>query len=246
MSRVILVTGSSSGIGASLARSVAQPGVRLVLHARQSREQLEAVADEVRSLGAEAVTCLGDLACKAVPGKLVDLARREFGGLDALVANAGFAIHKPSLDAGDEQDLEFAVRANLFSLFAMIRASVDMLKRSPAPRIVAVGSYTAHAFQGWSIRYPYSVASKGAIEAAVRGLTPELADSNILINCVVPGEINSSGGPVLNENLLRVEGMVPLKRLGRPEEVAAMIEFLISERSSYITGQVIHVNGGLV
>lgn len=246
MGRVILITGSSSGIGASLARAVAKPGVKLVLHARQSRAQLEVVAEEVRSQGAEAVTCLGDLAEKGMASHLIHVAEKEFGGLDALVANAGFAIHKPSLEDGEERDLEFALRANLLSLFAMIRSSLSMLKQSPAPRIVAVGSYTAHAFQGWSIRYPYSAASKGAIEAAVRSLTPELADSNILINCVVPGEINSSHQLVLNENLRRVESMVPLRRLGRPEEVAAVIEFLISERSSYVTGQVIHVNGGLV
>lgn len=243
--RVILITGSSSGIGASLANMMAAPGVKLILHARRSGEALEQVARQVRDKGAEAVTLLGDLADGQTAASLVELAERAFGGLDVVVANAGFATHK-SYDEGGIEDLEYALRGNLLSLFQLVKSSRPLLKKSNSPRIVAVGSYTAHAFQNWSIRYPYSAASKGAVETAVRSLSADLADDDILINCVVPGEINSSGREVFSEKIKRVEKIIPLRRLGKPEEVAAVIDFLVSERCSYVTGQVFHVNGGLV
>lgn len=241
--RVFLITGSSSGIGATLARRVAGPGTAFVLHARRSKDALDRVAEEVRAKGAQAVTLLGDLAERGTGSALVDAARQSFGQLDAVVANAGFPIFRTFEDGGPE-DLDYAFRGNLYSLFELARASRDLLKASDHPRLVAVGSFTAHYMRAGAPLYPMSAASKGAIEVAVRSMAVDFAKDGILVNCVVPGEINSSGGPV-PERLKEIEKLIPLGRLGRPEEVADTIRFLISPEASYITGQSFHVNGGL-
>lgn len=241
--RVFLITGSSSGIGAALARRVSGPGTAFVLHARRSQDALAGVAEEVRANGAQVVTLLGDLAEQGTASALADAALRNFGRLDAVVANAGFPVFR-TFENGMPEDLDYAFRGNLYSLFELARASREGLKKSDHPRLVAVGSFTAHYMRAGAPLYPMSAASKGAIEVAVRSMAVAFASDGILVNCVVPGEINSSGGPV-PERLREIEKLIPLGRLGRPEEVADTIRFLISPEASYITGQSFHVNGGL-
>src|SRR5690606_2532354 len=155
-------TGSSSGIGAALARRRAQPGVGFVLHARHSGEALERVAAELRAKGAEAVTLLGDLADPATPLALVELAKTTYGRLNILVANAGFPLLK-SFEEGTEADIEYAFRGNPFSLFALARAARPLINQQPNGRIVALGSYTAHVFRNDMPLFPMSAASKGAV-----------------------------------------------------------------------------------
>ena len=241
--RVFLITGSSSGIGAALARRVSGPGTAFVLHARRSQDALDRVAEEVRANGAQVVTLLGDLAEQGTASALADAALQNFGQLDAVVANAGFPVFR-TFENGTSEDLDYAFRGNLYSLFELARASREALKKANHPRLVAVGSFTAHYMRAGAPLYPMSAASKGAIEIAVRSMAVAFAPDGILVNCVVPGEINSSGGPV-PERLREIEKLIPLGRLGRPEEVADTIRFLISPEASYITGQSFHVNGGL-
>jgi 3-oxoacyl-[acyl-carrier protein] reductase len=190
---------------------------------------------------------MGDLVDSAVPVAIVDAAL-EFGRLDCLVANAGFPILK-SLSEGSDEEIEYAFRGNVISFFGLVRHALPLLQRAEHPRVVAVGSYTSHIFRNDVRSFPMSASSKGALEVAVRSLAIDLAPRGITVNCVVPGLIAKDEGTAdaLPETELRsCIGQIPLGRVGRPDDVAGAIQFFLSPEASYITGQLLHVNGGLV
>jgi 3-oxoacyl-[acyl-carrier protein] reductase len=247
----VLVTGSSSGIGAAVCRRLAQGNTAntgIVVHARRNLAGAESVAAELETAGAQAEVVLGDIANPGEAERLVDATVSRFGRLDALVANAGFPIAK-SLDEGTRDDLDYAFRGNLFSFYELVRASRKYLTAADRGRVVAVGSFTAHLFRTDMRSFPMSSASKGALETMARGLAAELAPQNITVNCVVPGYIEKDPGTrtaLSKDELKAVADRIPLGRIGRADEVAATIEFLLSPGAAYITGQAIHVNGGLI
>lgn len=246
--RVLLVTGASSGIGAALVRREAKPGVGLVIHARHSADALEGVADEARRAGARVETVLGDLVESDTTDALVAKTQQAFGRLDALVANAGFPLLK-SFEEGTDADIEYAFKGNLFSFFRLTRGLRPLLKTTGNGRVIALGSYTAHVFRTDMPLFPMSAASKGALETAVRSLAIEFAAENTTVNCVVPGHINKDAGTrdgVSEERINQFRHLIPLGRLGQPDEVAALIQFLISRDASYISGQIMHVNGAMI
>jgi 3-oxoacyl-[acyl-carrier protein] reductase len=245
--RAILITGASSGIGAACARRLAGPGVQLLLHARASHERLEAVAQEATTAGAEVVTALGDLTESGVGEELVEQAVAAFGRLDTLVANAGFPIPAP-LEVTTNDDFERAFRGNALSFAAMARAARPLLAKSGAGRIVAIGSFTAHVFRTDLPQFPASVAAKGALETMVRALALTLAAEGTTVNCVVPGFIAKDrgvGGNIDPARLADIAARIPAGRLGTPADVAALVAFLAGPEAAYITGQSLHVNGGL-
>lgn len=246
--KTLLITGASSGIGAAFARRVAAPGISLFLHARKSKEALADVRRDAEAKGARVELALGDLADSDVGERLVSDCELAFGGLDGLIANAGFPLLK-SFAEGNASDIDYAFRGNLFSFFALARAGQSLLRRSGSGRIVAVGSFTAHVFRTDMPQFPMSAASKGALETAVRSLALEFARDGVTVNCVVPGYIEKdkgTGDGLPPERLEELQALIPVGRIGKPDDVAAMIEFLIGDGASYITGQSLHVNGGLI
>lgn len=245
--RVAIVTGASSGIGAATARRLARDHAGLILHAGHSGQALEAVADEVRALGCRAATALADLGHDKIGQVLVSKTLATFGKLDVVVANAGFPI-LGNVGDGTAADLDRAFRGNVFSFFALVQAATPLLCASTSPRVVSVGSFTSHVFRTDMRSFPMSAASKSALETATKSFALHFGSAGITFNCVVPGWIEKEGGTrdtVPPAELAENEGRIPLGRIGKPGEVASVIAFLASAEASYVTGQVLHVNGGL-
>jgi NAD(P)-dependent dehydrogenase (short-subunit alcohol dehydrogenase family) len=246
--RRILITGSSSGIGAALARRLAGPGVSILIHARRNRLGADRVAADVTARGARVVTAYGDLGEAGVPGRLVEEAVAAFGGLDAVVANAGWADRADLLASSDESLA--AAQAGISGAFvALVRAALPHLEVARGGRIVAVSAFGAHVFRPGVMTFPVTAAAKAALETHARSLAFELADRGITVNAVAPGFIEKEAGTssaLTEENRNAIASAIPMRRLGTADEVAAVIGFLLSREAGYVTGQVIHVAGGLV
>ncbi len=245
--RVILVTGAASGIGAAICRALAAPGVTVLAHTRRNREGLERTLEAIAGRGGAGVPLLGDLAEPAVPGALIAEAGERFGRLDVLISNAGFADKTP-VEALTDEGFARSVDAIQWGFLRLARAAIPLLRAGREARIVAVSSFVAHAFQPGLTTFPASAAAKAGMEAMVRALAIELAPA-VTVNCVVPGFVRKETGAhaaLDPEAFRRNVARIPAARLGEPEDIAAAVAFLASGAAGYITGQALHVDGGLV
>jgi 3-oxoacyl-[acyl-carrier protein] reductase len=245
-SRIVLITGAASGIGAATARRIAGPGTSLLLHSRGNRDGLEAVAIDARAAGSEAVTELGDLVDAELPAKLVAAAVSAFGGLDQIVANAGFADRRVL----GEVEIEALIKAEhgmIEAFFRLVTAAMPHLENSAQGRVVAVSSFVAHVYAADGL-FPVTAAAKAAIEALAKTLAVQLAPSGATVNCIAPGYTrkDATGHSALSGDAwAAAAAKIPMGRIGTPEDAAGPIAFLLSEDAGFITGQTIHVDGGL-
>ncbi|AMJ59729.1 SDR family NAD(P)-dependent oxidoreductase [Bosea sp. PAMC 26642] len=248
LQRVYLVTGAASGIGRATALTLAGPGIGLVLHTGSNQSGLDAVAETARAAGAMPVTVLGDIAATETVERAIGLGAERFGRLDGVIAVAGHARKGGIMDL-PEAELVRAIDESVVALMRMARAARSLLKASGSGRIVATSSFVAHALRTDMQAFAATAASRSALETTVRLMAHELAVDAITVNAVAPGLIrkdDSKGSKLSPEAIASMEAIIPLGRRGFPEEVAAVIGFLASSAASYVTGQTIHVNGGLV
>jgi 3-oxoacyl-[acyl-carrier protein] reductase len=241
MNRIAMVTGASRGIGRACALELAKAGDKVVLAARQV-EKLEEVAAEVRAAGGEAFVVAIDLASHESIKEAISKASKEFGRIDILVNNAGVTKDNLALRMKPD-DWNMVLQTNLSGAFFCIQQVISPMMRERWGRIVNISSVVGQAGNAGQANY---VASKAGLLGLTKSLAQELASRNITVNAVAPGFIETDMTNVLkDEQKTRITQGIPMGRIGSAAEVAAAVRFLASDEASYITGNVIDVNGGM-
>ena len=249
IARVVIVTGAASGIGAATAQRIAGPDTALLLHTRGNHAGLEATAASATARGSQVELVLGDLAVPEMPALLVSSARKAFGRLDQIVSNAGQAKRGGFGDIGVD-DIERAFAAMPIAFARLIDSALPDLKASEWGRVVAVSSFVAHNFGTAGLVFASTTAAKAALEALAGTLAFQLAADRTTVNCVAPGFTRKTAGghSAAPSTETRSPGYAatPSGRIAEPDDIAATIAFLLSRDAAHVTGQTIHVDGGLL
>ena len=235
--RVAIVTGAARNIGRAIALDLAEAGAAVVVNARTSEGEAQAVAGEIEAVGGRAFAFVADVTDEAAVGRMAAAAVERFGRIDILVNNAAIRREQPfaemSLAAWHE-----ILAIILDGAFICAKACLPQLAASDAGAIVNIGGLTAHLGAN---RRAHVVAAKAGLVGLTRALAHELAAQNVTVNCVSPGRIATARrGPEPNAHRVGALTGAP----GAPDDIAATVRFLAGPRARYITGQTIHVNGG--
>jgi 3-oxoacyl-[acyl-carrier protein] reductase len=245
--KAALITGGSRGIGAATVKLFAQAGADVVFSYHRSRDAAAALEQEARKHGTRVESLKADLGKVADAQKLVEFTRERLGRVDILVANAGiWNAEDTPIEKLTEREWDEMMRVNLKSVYSVIHFTVPHMIAQRGGRIVAISSTAGQRGESFHTHYG---ATKGAIISLVKGLATELARHNILVNCVAPGWVDTD----MSASVLRKKAglksaivPIPLKRVATAEEIAGPILFAVSDLATFITGEVINVNGGAV
>ena len=240
MSDSVLVTGSSRGIGKAIALRLARDGFDIVVHCHNRRAEADGVAQAVTAMGRRARVLQFDIGARAVVAAALEADIAEHGCYYGVVCNAG-VIRDNVFPALSGEDWDMVLKTNLDGFYNVLNPLIMPLVRRRAPgRIVTLSSVAGLIGNRGQVNYS---AAKAGIIGATKALALELAKREITVNCVAPGLIDTdmSADVPLDEALK----LIPARRLGQPEEVAALVSFLFSADAAYITRQVISINGGL-
>jgi 3-oxoacyl-[acyl-carrier protein] reductase len=242
--KVTILTGASRGIGRGIALRFAREGARLVLAAR-SKDALEAVASECRQAGGETTAIATDVSQKGDVERLYDQVLRQHDRVDVLINNAGWASPIAHILEMDEQHWDTVIGTNLKSVYLFChRAANVMVDRRILGSIVNISSFAAARAHRYMAAYD---ATKAGMEGMTRTMAIDLAPFGIRVNVVGPGAIHTEEYESAGEEArIRRGQTVPLGRVGYPEDIAGAVAFLCSDDASYITGQVIYVDGGVL
>ncbi len=238
--KTALVTGATGGIGSEIAKSLKQAGARVIISGTK-QENLDKLRNE---LGGDTIAIAANLADKDSIDNLISKAEEASNGaISVLVCNAGITKDGLVMRMKDE-DFEDVLNVNLTSTFRLIRASLKGMMKARAGKIICITSVVGHMGNPGQANY---CASKAGISGMARSIAQEVASRRITVNCVAPGFIETAMTDKLNqEQKERITGNIPLSRMGSASDVAGSVLFLASNLADYITGQTIHVNGGLI
>jgi len=242
LDQVAVVTGSARGIGKTIALTLAEAGANLVISDLNVEAGKETV-EEIKALGRKALWIESDVSQSDQAINLIETAQNEFGKVDILVNNAGITRDN-LLMRMSEDEWDSVISVNLKGTYNCIRAATKLFMKQRSGRIINIASVVGQMGNAGQANY---ASSKAGVIGLTKSVAKELAARNILVNAVAPGFIETAMTEKLpekaRESLLQ---LIPLAKLGQPEDVARVVLFLSSDRSSYITGQVINVDGGMV
>lgn len=243
MNKVALITGATRGIGREIALTLSKEGFDIAINFRKENEELEELKTAIESNNVKCLTVKGDVSvfedCERFVKETIDF----YGKIDVLVNNAG--ITKDMLLARmKKEDFEQVIDVNLIGTFNVTKNVISYMMKARAGRIINISSVVGVSGNAGQTNYS---ASKAGVIGFTKSLAKELSSRNILVNSVAPGFIETAMTEVLSDDVkAEIAKMVPLKRMGNPQDVANVVKFLASDDSSYITGQVINVDGGMI
>ncbi|MDP6670305.1 MAG: beta-ketoacyl-ACP reductase [archaeon] len=242
--RTAIVTGASRGIGKAIAFALAMHGAKVAVNYFENKEKAEEVVKEIEIKGGKAITVKADVGNTEECAKMVERVKKEFGSIDILVNNAAITIDK-TFKNSTKEEWDKIMTTDLDSLFNTVHPVIKIMLEQGSGSIVNIASASGET--GFFGQVSYSAAKAGVI-GFTKALSKEVASKGVRVNAVSPGII---GGTLISDKIpedfqKKFVEMIPLRRLGKPEEIASTVFFLASDYSSYVTGQVLSVNGGLV
>jgi len=243
MDKCALITGATRGIGKQIAITLAKQGYNIALNYRKENEELENTKKEIEEIGVQVLAVKGDVANFEDCENFVKQVIERFGQIDVLVNNAGITKDM-LLMRMKKEDFEQVIDTNLVGTFNVTKNVVPYMMKARSGRIINISSVVGISGNAGQTNYS---ASKAGIIGFTKSLAKEIASRNILVNAVAPGFIETNMTDVLKDDVKQeIAKNIPLKRMGTTQDVANVVKFLASDDSSYITGQVINVDGGML
>ncbi len=243
--KVAIVTGSARGIGKAIAMRFAEEGAKVVVNCLHNVDMADSVAQYIGENGGQAIVCRADVSQRSEVDRMRDAALTAFGQIDIMVSNAGVVIDKAFIDSTDE-DWDAAININLRGFFNVTQSVLPHMIERKYGRVIATGSIINEVADFGGNAFSVCTASKGGILNMMHPVAAEMARYGITVNSVSPGYIATEMlGEIDPKGLKEALRLVPMRRHGKPEEIAAAMAFLASDDAAYITGQTIRVNGGM-
>lgn len=251
--KTYIITGAGSGIGAAISLQLANKNNVLILHTKQNKAGLTDIANACEAQGATVYCQFGDLANEETIQSIKETLSTKTSHLSGLICNAGFPDWR-DFNELDEQGLLNSYQGIVQASFNLLTQTTPWLLKTKemtgqAGKVVAVSSFLAHKFIVGTNVVPASSMAKAALEALIKSYAAQYASQGITANIIVPGYIKKNSPdhqPLSEQSLQSILNRIPAARLGKPNEVADLCQFLLSDKAQYITGQLIHIDGGLL